>query len=190
MTGRERLNVIAQDVIVAAMSLEHVLERLTRGALVVVPGDREDVLLGLAAAYASPTVPNPSGVVMTGGLEPRDNVKKLIIDITQGHMPLLKVETDTYETAIRIAAIKPRLHAHQRMRTEVVKGLMEQHLDVEALATRAVVGGRSKRMTPKQFCTASWSWRASSPSTSCCPRARRSASCAPRRCCSSARPAR
>jgi phosphate acetyltransferase len=151
VTGRERLNVIAQDVMVAAMSLEHVLERLTRGALVLVPGDREDVLMGLAAAYTSPTVPNPSGVVMTGGMEPREHVKKLIVDITQGLMPVLKVSTDTYETALRISGVKPRLHAHQRMRTEVVKGLLERHVDAELLTTQAVVGGGSKRLTPKQF---------------------------------------
>ncbi len=151
VSGQERLNVIAQEVIVAAMGLENVLKRLTRGALVVAAGDREDVLLGMAAAYVSPSLPNPSGVVMTGGMQPRDNVKKLILDLTGGQMPVLSVHGDTYETAIRINEVKPRLTAHQRMRTEVVKGLVERHVDVEPLATRAVVGSSSTRMTPKQF---------------------------------------
>jgi phosphate acetyltransferase len=151
VAGHDRLNAVVQDVIVAAMSLENVLQRVTRGALVLVPGDREDVLLGMAAAYTSPSLPNPAGVVMTGGLEPRENVRKLILDITGGHMPILKVGTDTYDTAIQINQIKPRLHAHQRMRTEVVKGLVERHIDVEPLITSSIVGAVSRRMTPKQF---------------------------------------
>ncbi len=151
VSGHDRLNVVAQQIMVAAMSLENVLVRLKRNALVLVPGDREDVLLGIASAYTSPSVPSPSGVVMTGGLEPRDNVKKLMLDLTGERMPLLKVETDTYDTAIAINKVKPRLHAHQRMRTEVVKGLVEQHINVESLITRSIVGPTHSRRTPKRF---------------------------------------
>lgn len=151
IAGKERLNTVTQEIMVAGMTVENVLARLTRGALVLTPGDRDDVLLGMAAAYASPTLPNPCGVVMTGGLLPHDNVKRLILDITAGEMPLLAVPTDTYETAIRIHGIKPRLAAHQRLRTEVVKGLVERNVDVDPIVTVGVVGHANRRTTPKQF---------------------------------------
>ncbi len=151
ISGRERLNAVAKDVVVAAMGLENVLERIPRGGLVVVPGDREDVLMGLAAAYISPAVNSPSGVILTGGLEPRPNVRKLLLDVTGGSMPLLKVETDTYETALRVSGVKPNLSAHQRMRVEVVKGLVERHVNAEPILTRSVVGPAVQKVTPKQF---------------------------------------
>ncbi len=151
LSGRERLNVVPRHVVVAAMTLENVLARLPRSALVVVPGDREDVLLGLAAAYTSPEIPAPAGVIMTGGLEPRDNVKRLMLDVTQGNMPVLKVETDTYASALMVSDVRPSLSAHQRMRVEVVKGLVERHVNIEPLLTRSAVGEKSTRVTPKQF---------------------------------------
>ncbi len=151
ISGQERLNVVVQEMVVAAMSLENVLDRLPRGALVLIPGDREDVLLGLAAAYTSPTIAHPAGVVMTGGLEPRPNVKKLIFDVTERQLPLLKVSSETYRTAIEIAAIKPTLHAHQKMRVELVKGLVERNVNIEPLLANNVTVTTTRKVTPKQF---------------------------------------
>lgn len=151
LAGQDRLNNVVQDVAVAAMSIENALERIPRGTLVVVPGDRDDVLLGLAAAFASPAVPAPAGVIMTGGLEPGKNVKGLVLDVTGGHMPLLKVQTGTYETAIAVNHVQPSLQAHQRMRVELVKTLVESNVDVEPLISRASVQPKNRRITPKQF---------------------------------------
>jgi len=151
ISGHDRLGVMAQGVGVAAMSLENVLDRLPKGCLVVVPGDREDSLLGMAGAYVSPTIPACAGVIMSGGLEPRPRVKELILDLTGGNMPILKVETNTYDTAIAVNAVQPKLQAHQRTRVEIVKGLVERHVNIEPLLTRGIVGSVSKKMTPKQF---------------------------------------
>ena len=151
ISGHDRLNAVAKEVVVGAMSLENVLARIPRGGLVVVPGDREDVLIGLAAAYISPAVASPAGVILTGGLEPRPNVRKLLLDVTGDSMPLMKVSTDTYETALQVSEVKPNLSAHQRMRVEVVKGLVERHVNAEPILTASVVGPAVQRVTPKQF---------------------------------------
>jgi phosphate acetyltransferase len=151
IAGHDRLNVIVQEVAVAAMSVENVLDRIPRSTLVVVPGDRDDVLLGLAAAFASPAVPAPAGVVMTGGLEPGKNVKRLVLDVTGGNMPLLKVQMGTYETAILVNQVQPSLQAHQKMRVELVKTLVESNVNIDPLIARASVQPKTRRVTPKQF---------------------------------------
>ncbi len=73
------------------------------------------------------------------------------MDMTESSMPVLRVDTDTYETAIRISQVEPTLAAHQRMRIEMVKSLVERHVDVEELLATSVVEPKSRRMTPKQF---------------------------------------
>ncbi len=151
ISGHDRLNAVAKEVVVGAMSLENVLQRMPRGGLVVVPGDREDVLIGLAAAYISPAVASPSGIILTGNLEPRPAVRKLLLDVTGDSMPLMKVATDTYETTLKVSGVKPNLSAHQRMRVEVVKGLVERHVNAEPILTQSVVGPAVRRVTPKQF---------------------------------------
>ncbi len=151
ISGHDRLGVIAQGLGVGAMGLENVLDRMPRGCLVVVPGDREDVLLGLAAAYVSPAIPACSGIIMSGDLDPGRRVMELLLDLTHGNMPLLKVKTDTYTTAIAVNSVQPRLQAHQRTRVEIVQGLVERHVNIEPLLTRGVVGPVKTRKTPKQF---------------------------------------
>jgi phosphate acetyltransferase len=136
ISGEGRLDVVARDVIVAAMSLEYVLRHLKRGSLVVVPGDREDVLLGMACAYHSPAVPSPAGLVMTGGIEPREHVKKLFLEVTGGRMPVLSVKVDTYQATIKVNDARPQLRSGDRARIETVKSLVENNVEVDSMLAR------------------------------------------------------
>ena len=56
--------------LVGAMTLPNLLERLYDGALLITPGDRIDVLLAALYAHASPALPAVAGIVLTGGLRP------------------------------------------------------------------------------------------------------------------------
>ena len=151
VAGEERMNQVAQRVEVAAMTLDNVLARTVMGALVVAPGDRGAILLGTASAYVSPTIPAPAGVILTGDLEPPKHVMNLVLDLTGGKMPIMKVKTNTYETALALAAVQPRIESHQRMRIEVAKGLVEQHVNDEPILTAAAVEPGARRMTPQMF---------------------------------------
>ncbi|WP_316315032.1 DRTGG domain-containing protein, partial [Clavibacter michiganensis] len=57
----------ALGVVVSAMSMENVRARLTEGAIVVIPDDRSEVLLGVLTAHASETVPTVAGLGLHGG---------------------------------------------------------------------------------------------------------------------------
>lgn len=151
ISGADRMNNTIQCVAIAAMSVENALERIPKGALVVVPGDRDDVLLGLAGSYISPTIPNPAGILMTGGLKPRKNVQQLMLDMTSGQLPILSVENGTYETAIQVNSVQPTLNASQRMRLEVVKSLVNSYVNVDPFLARSAFQPRNKKSTPKQF---------------------------------------
>ena len=64
--------------VVAAMRVPHFLGHLTDDALVVTPGDRDDILLASLAGAASRTGPNIAGVLLTGGLTPEGPVAELV----------------------------------------------------------------------------------------------------------------
>jgi len=151
VAGEERMNQVAQKIEVAAMGLDNVLGRVGKGALVVAPGDRGAVLLGMASAYVSPTIPAPAGVILTGDLEPPRHVMNLVLDLTGGIMPIMKVKTNTYETALNIAAVQPRIESHQRMRIEVAKGLVDRHVNAEPILTAAAVDPGIRKVTPRMF---------------------------------------
>src|SRR4051812_4385404 len=57
----------APGTVVAGMSMENVLPRLIEGGIVVVPGDRSDVLIATLLANQSETFPSLAGVILNGG---------------------------------------------------------------------------------------------------------------------------
>ena len=79
VSGEERL--LAQEatgVVVAAMTLPNVLDRLFDGAVVVAPGDRPEVVLGVLTAQVSANFPQMSGIVLNGGIPLAPQVGRLI----------------------------------------------------------------------------------------------------------------
>ena len=67
-----------RDVRVAAMSVEHFIADLVDGTLVIVPGDRADILVACLAANVIPDLPAVAGIVMTAGYEPGPTVRRLL----------------------------------------------------------------------------------------------------------------
>ena len=64
--------------VVAAMSLPNVLARLRPDVTVIAPGDRTDLLPGLMLAHQSGTFPPLAGIVLTGGYEIPETIRRLI----------------------------------------------------------------------------------------------------------------
>ncbi|MBW2731222.1 MAG: phosphate acetyltransferase [Deltaproteobacteria bacterium] len=149
--GEGRLDVLTRDIMVAAMSLETVLLRLKRGSMVLTPGDREAIVIGLAAAYISPAVCSPSGMLLTGGMRPTDKVLQLFKDMTDNRMPILAVDDDIYNTAIKVNQIRPVIRATDRARIEAIKSLVEDYVDVELLTARGAAPAANRRVTPQVF---------------------------------------
>ena len=77
--------------VVAAMSLPNVLTRLHEDVTVIAPGDRADLLPGLLLAHQSGTFPHLSAIVLTGGYQPPDPIRKLISGVLQ-ELPIIVTE--------------------------------------------------------------------------------------------------
>ncbi|MCB1258604.1 MAG: AAA family ATPase, partial [Microthrixaceae bacterium] len=68
----------AEKMLVCAMTIEHVLERLEDGHLCIVAGDRSDVVTALAAAHVAPGFPSLSGIILNGGYTPGPKTEDLL----------------------------------------------------------------------------------------------------------------
>ena len=68
----------AMDVLVAGMTAERVLERLSEGVAVIAAGDRSDVVLALASAHAAEGFPSLSCIILNGGLELHPEIAALV----------------------------------------------------------------------------------------------------------------
>ena len=69
--------------IVAAMSLPHVLDRLNPDVAVIAPSDRTDLIPGLMLAHQSGTFPALAGILLTGGYQIPDSIRRLSEGVQQ-----------------------------------------------------------------------------------------------------------
>ncbi len=122
------LNREVLDVVVAAMSMENVLPYLTEGALVVIPGDRTEMLLAALTAHASATFPSLAGIVLNGGFALSPAMDRLVGGLDEA-LPIVACDLDTYSTAQRISQTRGRLTATSRRKVDTALALFEKHID-------------------------------------------------------------
>lgn len=136
-------------VVIAAMSITNVLPRLVDSAIVVIPGDRTEVLLATLLAHSSGTFPSLAGIVLNGGLEPPAVVDRLI-DGLGSSLPIITTELDTYDTSLRIMNTRGRLAADSSRAYDTALAMFEKHVDVSEF-TRSLGVARPSVVTPLMF---------------------------------------
>ena len=104
------------DVLVAGMTAEHVLERLTEGVAVITPGDRSDVVLAVVSAHAAEGFPSLSCVILNGGLELHPSIASLVAGLGL-RLPIIATPFGTFETASRVASTRGRVTAVRSARS-------------------------------------------------------------------------
>ena len=144
LLGRE-----AESVLVCAMGVEHVLDRLADGQLCIAPGDRPGLLLAIGAAHAAPDAPTLAGVVVNGGYEPSGRVLQLLGDLGRD-LPVLTAPQESLEAARIATATSGRLRGATQRKTDVALSLFDRHIDDEQLLSLLELP-RSEVMTPLMF---------------------------------------
>ena len=114
-----------RGVVVGAATLPAVLAHLVDGALVITPGDRSDIILGMLAAAASSKAPHVSGLVLTAGLVPEPGVQRLL-DGLASHTPILAVGADTFDTALAVGRVQGRITAGSTRKIAAALGSFER----------------------------------------------------------------
>lgn len=122
----------AMGVLVAGMTAEHVLERLTEGVAVITPGDRSDVVLAVVSAHAAEGFPSLSGIILNGGLDLHPAIASLVSGLGL-RLPIVATKYGTFETASRVAGTRGRVTAASQRKIDTALALMDDHVDVNDL---------------------------------------------------------
>jgi len=139
----------ALGVVIAAMSMENVLPRLVEGGIIVIPGDRSEMLLAALTAHVSETFPSLAGIVLNGGFELAPIIHRLIVGLDEA-LPLITTNLGTYATAQRILQTRGRLTATSQRKIDTALSLFDKHVDAVVLAE--ALGARvSSAVTPLMF---------------------------------------
>ncbi|MCV7054152.1 phosphate acetyltransferase [Mycolicibacterium gilvum] len=137
------------DVLVAGMTAEHVLERLTEGGVVITPGDRSDVVLAVLSAHAAEGFPSLSGVILNGGLPLHPAIDGLVAGLGQ-RLPIVETRFGTFETASRVAATRGRVTSQSHRKIDTALTLMDTYVDTAELLAHLALPIPSV-VTPQMF---------------------------------------
>jgi BioD-like phosphotransacetylase family protein len=152
------LDRVIDGVAIGAMEAGHMLERVGPGTLVIVPGDREDVILTLTTAHFARRMRRANaseasriaavaaaasnertasvdghegaavGLVLTGGYRPRPSV---LDAIREADIFATLVREDTYVVASEVHDLLVKTHPSDRDKIALIKALVADHLDIE-----------------------------------------------------------
>jgi phosphate acetyltransferase len=137
-----------KDVAVFAQGVPGGLRVLTEGRLIVVPGDRHDVVM--AACLAALNGTHLAALLLSAGIAPDPRVWELTGAASATGLPILVVDHDSYQTATRVRDLDPGLPVDDLERIEGVTDSIADALDgswLESLPRST----RSRRLSPAAF---------------------------------------
>lgn len=132
-----------------ARTVARVGDAFSRGTLLVIPGDRDDLLL--ATALVSMNGIPLAGVILTGGIIPNDNVIKLCRSALKTGIPVMSVNTDSYTTVQNLVNISHEIPADDVNRALEVTRFVAAHLDLSWIKNYFSKPNQTPRLSPASF---------------------------------------
>ncbi len=137
------LDAVIGGISVASAEPHHILQQVRRRQLVIVAGDREDVIVALARAHRSETrrpsflrgdsVPSILGVVLSA-YRPRDVV---IEEVRRADLFACFLAEDTYDVASDVHDLLVKTHPADREKIATIKSVVGSSLDPERFLAAA-----------------------------------------------------
>jgi phosphate acetyltransferase len=137
-----------KEVVVAAQAVPGLLPLLKEGRLILVPGDRDEVILSVCLAAMNGV--RLAGLLLTVGLEPDPRVWDLCKPAAATGLPILLTTEYSYETATRVHDTDPEVPEDDEDRALQVMSVVAEALDpawLETLPTPTHV----PRLSPPAF---------------------------------------
>ena len=126
------LDQVIGGVAIGAMEPRHMLQRIGTGALVIVPGDREDVIGAIVHAHrvGAEAGGDALGLVLTGGYRPR----QVVLDaIRAADLFATIVPEDTYVVASEVHDLLVKTHVADHGKIEEIKALVWEYLFIDRI---------------------------------------------------------
>ena len=120
------------NILVGAMEPYHALEYILPHSLVIVPGDREDIILATIAGSKLEVEDDfeIAGMILTGGLKPHQRILKLVKNCD---FPILFSRDDTYNTARKVHERRVKIRSCDEYKIEEAERLVTRYVDLDKL---------------------------------------------------------
>lgn len=134
--------------LIIARSVPHIVHLLKPGALIMSPGDRDDVMMAVALATLS-GIPL-AGLLLTSNAEPEPSIQTLCQKAFSAELPVLITEYNSFESASLLNQMSTHVPADDLLRMRRVIEVVAEHLDLSPLLQHMTLP-RQVRLTPPAF---------------------------------------
>lgn len=132
-----------------ARGIPNMVENFSADKLLVASGDRSDVIV--SACLAAMNGVKIGALLLTNGYEPEPPVLKLCQQAMDTGLPILLVETNTWQTSIDLQRFNHEVPEDDLHRISKVQEFMASHIDKHWISTLSQVSSRQKRLSPAAF---------------------------------------
>ena len=136
------------SVALCARTVSHIHHVFAPGALLIMPADRDDVILGAALTALNGVA--LAGIVLTGDTELSPGMDSLCKRAFDTGLPVLKVRTGSYQTALNISRVSFEVPADDTERMNHVMDFIARNISGQKLENRCKVE-LVVRMSPAAF---------------------------------------
>ena len=147
--GEEHLSNQADNFVTGAMQVPNFLNYLRENVVIITPGDRGDIIVSALQANLSTSYPKVAGIILTAGYEPEEPIRRLI-DGLQTIVPIIAVETGTFQTSNEVGAIRSKITSDNTRKIQLAIDTFNRSIDSSELDKRIVTSIPSG-ITPRMF---------------------------------------
>ena len=120
----------AETVLIGAMNLKDATQFIQNNSLVIIPGDREDMIEGLCKIDAGKLKKGCriSGIILSGGFMLK---RKLLQLLERSNISALITKEDTYKIASRVNSMVVKLKPQDTAKIKIIVDMVEKYVDID-----------------------------------------------------------
>ena len=119
-----------ENVLIGAMNVKDALQFLRNNSLMIIPGDRDDMIDAVCRVHSGRIKKgfSISGIIVSGGLMPnRGSMRSL----EKSRISVLITKEDTYAIASRIHSMVVKLKPQDKDKIKIIEDMVEERLDID-----------------------------------------------------------
>ena len=147
--GEESLTNQVDNFVTGAMQVPNFLNYLKENVLIITPGDRGDIIISALQANLSASYPKIAGIVLTAGYMPEKPIMKLIRGLPTA-VPILAVQTGTFETSNVVGAIRSRISSDNTRKIRLAIDTFDRSINLSELE-KSLISLKPSGITPRMF---------------------------------------
>ncbi|MCX5686684.1 MAG: AAA family ATPase [Candidatus Omnitrophica bacterium] len=126
----KNLDKTAENVLIGAMNVKDAIGFIQNNSLMIIPGDRDDMIETVCKVHAGKIKKgcSISGMILSGGLMPK---RKSLEAVEKSGISALITKEDTYKIASRVNSMIVKLKPQDTHKIKIIVDMVEKYIDIE-----------------------------------------------------------